>query len=87
MRRHATRALFVLASVAAIGGCTSVSREDSRVRDNLTPELSTLSERPREVDNRMLITMDTNAREINNDLLRMWLLDRPSRLTRQPMPR
>lgn len=70
-----------------LSACTSVSPADAKVRENLTPELSTLSETPREVDNTMIHAMDTNARGINNDLRRMWLLDRPTRLTRQPMPR
>lgn len=78
-------ALVALALSAS--GCESPSKEDADVRASVTPELRTLSERSIEVDNTMLLTLDTNARSINNDLRRIWLLDRPVRLTREPMPR
>jgi hypothetical protein len=57
------------------------------VRNNLTPELASLQQRPIDMDNRARLTVDTNMRAINNDLARLWLLDRPSRLTRETMPR
>lgn len=79
--------LITAAAAATLAGCQSVSREDAKVRGELTPELKTLSQRSIDWDNRALITMDENARGANNDLTRFWLLDRPSRLNREPVPR
>jgi hypothetical protein len=82
-RRSLTLALLGVATLA-LGGCSS---QDSKVRNNLYPELTTLQERPIEWDNRATLAVDTNLRAANNDLTRLLLLDRPSRLTREPMPR
>lgn len=79
---------FALAAFVA-GGCSSntAAGRDSKVRNNLTPELSTLYQRPIDWDNRETLTVDENLRMANEDLTRMWLLDRPSRLARERVPR
>ncbi len=78
-------------SVAALllGGCYSntAAGRDAKVRGNLTPELSTLAQRPIDVDNRTTLTFDENLRMANEDWNRLWLLDRPSRLARARVPR
>lgn len=81
--------VLALGAALVVGGCNSntAAGRDARVRANLTPELSTLSQRPIEVDNRMTLSMDENLRLANEDLIRMWLLDRPSRLSRARVPR
>lgn len=85
--RRMCRVVSPLVLVVLVAGCSSVSREDADVRSELTPELTTLGQRGIDWDNRALIAVDTNLRSANNDLTRMWLLDRPSRLNREPMPR
>jgi hypothetical protein len=83
VRRSISLVVLGLAALA-LGGCSS--SQDSKVRNNLYPELTTLSQRPIEWDNSATLAVDTNLRAMNNDLTRLFLLDRPSRLTREPMP-
>lgn len=87
MRRRAATgtALLALACAAAVG----CSAQDSRLasyRLNPTPELDTLHERHDDIDNALTITTDTNLRSMNQTIGRVLLLDRPMRLTREPMP-
>lgn len=78
-----------LIAAAALTGCSGSgpAGRDAAVRSNPTPELQTLAQRPIEVDNRMTLTTDENLRMAWEDLGRMWLFDRPSRLTRERIPR
>lgn len=71
------------ASMASIG-CSSGDKHTARFRSNPTPELDTLARRRTDIDNRLTITNDTNLRSFNEDIGRLLLLDRPSRLTPQP---
>lgn len=77
--------LVVLVAAGAVasvmGGC---SRAD-RYRMNPTPELDTLGQTRAEMDNRMTVTNDTNARSFNRDVGYLFLQDRPSRLTPAPV--
>jgi hypothetical protein len=88
--RNPTAAALAIGLAAMLAGCagsdTSAVRYAS-IRDNPTPELDTLYQRPVEIDNRLTLTTDENLRMFVEDLGRMWLLDRPSRLTREPVPR
>ncbi len=70
------------ASLLAMSGCAGSHL--SRFRSNPTPELSSLGMRQAEVDNRTTIVFDHNKRAMYDDLRRMFLTDRPSRLTAQP---
>lgn len=89
----ASRSVVVLGvSVAALvlAGCSSsntAAARDSKVRGNLTPELMTLSQRSIDVDNRVVLSTDENLRMANEDFIRMWFFDRPSRLSRTRIPR
>lgn len=81
------RTVMVALVVAGVGagmlsGCASRS---ATYRSNPTPELDTLSMSRDEIDNRLTVTNDSNARMINRDVGYFWLLDRPSRLTPQPV--
>ena len=78
-----------LLAAALLAGCSSntASSRDDAVRANLTPELHTLSERPIDDNNRTVLAVDTNLRSANEDLSRLLLFDRPSRLTRVRLPR
>jgi hypothetical protein len=81
-----TAASFVLvAGLAGCGGSPS-ARRDSEVRGNVTPELETLSQRPIDVSNTQTVVWDENLRMANEDWNSLWLLDRPSRLSRWRMP-
>ncbi len=46
----------------------------------------TLTETPGENRNRMLYTVDTNAKQIPSDVERLLLLERPTYLTDAPIP-
>lgn len=85
------------ASILALGagtllatGCTNSTRSDyaqaQKIRDNLTPELDTLYQRPDDIENSLAIMADENGRMIWQDLGRAMYTDRPSRLTREPVP-
>jgi len=92
-RAHAAPTLvaacLLAAGIATLSGCSSntAAARDAQVRANLTPELLTLYQRPIDADNRIALTMDENLRMANQDLGRVMLLDRPSRLTRERIPR
>jgi hypothetical protein len=82
-------AAILCLSAAALAGCSNSgpAGRDAAVRANLTPELRTLSQRPIDVDNRVTLVVDENLRMVNQDWGRFWLMDRPSRLTPERMPR
>lgn len=88
-RAAAASSLLVALLLAAAGGCSSntAAARDAQVRENLTPELYTLGQRPIDADNAIAITVDENLRMANEDMGKLWLLDRPSRLNRVRMPR
>jgi hypothetical protein len=89
MQTSATSRRLIVAAVLASGlagvaGCAS-SQYD-QVKADPTPNLDTLYQRPEDVDNAMVVTFDENERMFWQDLGRFWLTDRPSRLTREPIP-
>jgi hypothetical protein len=93
MLNHPTpsRGVFVavaFVAVAGLVGCSSspAAKRDAEVRGNVTPELETLSQRPIDVSNTQTVVWDENLRMANEDWDRLWLLDRPSRLSHWRMP-
>lgn len=79
------------AAAATLVGCTTASSpadyaQAERIRSNLTPELDTLYQRPDDMSNAMTIMADENGRMFWQDLGRVFYVDRPSRLTREPVP-
>jgi len=88
MHKHKNlcRLALIIAGLAGgamlLGGC---SRADS-YRWNPTPEIQTLHQTKDEVDNRIAVTNDTNFRNLNEDIGRFFLLDRPLRLSNRPIP-
>jgi hypothetical protein len=84
-----TSALLLTAIAGAtLAGCTGGGPHNHhRIQGNLTPEVDTLYQRRVDMDNRIALTNDENLRMFNQDLGRFWLLDRPSRLSREPNPR
>ena len=72
---------------AGLVGCSGSLGRDASLRADPTPELDTLYQRPVDVDNSMAIMSDENWRMFTEDLGRAFYTDRPSRLTREPVPR
>jgi hypothetical protein len=88
MRRRAPLALLLaVGAAAAITGCSSGDARLDEVRADATPNLDTLHQRPEDIDNAMTVTFDENGRMFWQDMGRFWLTDRPSRLTRETIPR
>lgn len=81
--RHAAL-LTTLAGIALLSGCTESRYQ--QVKDDATPNLDTLYQRPEDVDNALVVTFDENGRMFWQDLGRAFYVDRPSRLTREPIP-
>ncbi len=65
----------------APGGCGRTGK----YRANPSPDVDTLSMSHDEIDNRLTVTNDSNARQLNRDIGYFFMLDRPSRLTPQPV--
>ncbi len=92
--RRASASLTALSLLAVVGlsGCsvlgprTSHDPDADRIRKNPTPELHTLHETPHDVQNVIAIMQNENARMRNQDAQRVLMIDRPSRLTREPVP-
>jgi hypothetical protein len=81
---------LVVGAAGLVTGCESTTPQQEKVRlirNNLTPELDTMHQRPDDIDNAIAITFDENGRMLNEDLGRLFLLNRPSRLTPEPTPR
>ncbi len=81
-------AASVLIASGLLAGCYSGSvGRDAALRSNPTPELMTLHQRPVDVDNAIAVMSDENWRMFSQDLGRVFYTDRPSRLTREQVPR
>lgn len=82
--------IALVSGLAAAGAClVGCSAQQSRLneyRANPTPDVDTLNQRHDDIDNRLTVTNDTNFRMMNSDIGRVLLLDRPSRLTPEPIP-
>ncbi|MBL8762006.1 MAG: hypothetical protein JNL50_11965 [Phycisphaerae bacterium] len=83
-------ALLAAAAAATLVGCsTGDYNEDlaNEVRADLSPELDTMYERPTDIKNREALVVDENLRLLNEDMARLFLMDRSSILADHPMPR
>jgi len=89
--RTAARALalaslaLVSASLTACGG-NAQSTRPGHIRNNITPELATLTSRPVDLKNDRALVANYNWRIMSEDFNRAMLIDRPTRLTSLPMP-
>lgn len=83
-----TAALFALCLGAGFGlsGCTDNERYEA-IKADPTPDLLTLAERPVDADNAWTVTRNENWRMFWRDLGKATYVDRPSRLTRETIPR
>lgn len=94
MRSNTARKSLTVALGAAtllLGACSSGPPSSyeraAQIRDNPTPQLVTLSQREVDLKNDFALMVDENMRMAREDLRRLFLLHRPSRLTRYPIPR
>jgi hypothetical protein len=86
-RRTAVGITVLAGGLLVAGGCTSPIDRNARVRYDLSPELDTLHQRSDDVANSLALMSDENWRMFWEDMGRFWYVDRPSRLTFEPLPR
>ena len=74
-------------AMAFLGGCQTSAQQAQRneIVLNPTPELGTLQSRETDVTNTTTVVFDTNLRSFRSDIGRLFLTDRPSRLTPEPV--
>jgi hypothetical protein len=75
-------ALLICAGLGA--GCYTSNAQLNEVREDPSPSVDTLSQRSVDIDNTIVYTFDENGRMFWEDLGRLSLFDRPSRLNREP---
>lgn len=75
------------AAVGLTSGCSNSAQQEQRneIVLNPTPELGTLQSREVDVTNTTTVVFDTNLRSFRSDVGRLFLTDRPSRLTPEPV--
>jgi len=78
-------ALALLGAAATLTGCAS--GRVAQYRGNPTPETATLGDSQAQMHNRSAEMLDANLSLLLEDLARMGLWDRPSRLSKKPIPR
>lgn len=85
MSRTSRIALTVLAAGVTLStvGCS----RQANIRRNPTPELYTLTGRYVDHQNDFALMWDENMRMLAQDWARFWYVDRPSRLTQEPIAR
>ena len=77
--------LAALSGLIALGGCSAERSQLADVRFNPTPELATLDATPDERANGMALNTSTNLRALNADVARVVYLNRPSRMSPEPI--
>ena len=80
------KAAFITLALALVGGCATENSRHSAVVGDLTPELLTVNRRPVDAQNMTSLTWNTDNRLLWDDLSRGALTDRPSRLSKYPVP-
>ncbi len=76
-------ALLAASACVTLMGCSRASN----IRRNPTPELYTLTGRYVDYQNDFALMWDENMRMLAQDWARFWYVDRPSRLTQEPIAR
>jgi hypothetical protein len=78
--------LAALATMGLASGCNSAQQQQrNEIVLDPTPELGTLQSREVDVTNTTTVVFDTNWRSFRSDVGRLFLTDRPSRLTPEPV--
>jgi uncharacterized lipoprotein YajG len=88
-KKSVMRAMFGTMAAVCLAGCANTSNYPghSEVANDITPDILSLSKRPIDANNTMRLTNNENYRMMWDDLGRLSLLNRPSRLSPYPMPR
>lgn len=74
--------LLLAAASAGLGGCASSDDVSfNAIKGDLTPHIVGLTERDVDIERNMAVVGNQNLRMFWGDLGRMWLFDRPSRLS------
>jgi hypothetical protein len=75
----------IVASLALMGGCgDKITGGD--VRADMSPELKSMAHNSEQLENRYARSQDTTLRQIWDDIDELLLRDKPSRLSRYPVP-
>lgn len=77
---------ILLLAVACQAGCQTASPRHGNIVHNLTPDLMGTVNRPVDAQNMTSLTWNTGRRQIWDDFARLSLVDRPSRLSKLPVP-
>lgn len=77
-------ALALVSGALLATGCASKRDRLSEFRENPTPELVTMNQRPDDVRNLSALIRNEHKRMLVRDWRYLWLLDRPTRLTPEP---
>jgi uncharacterized lipoprotein YajG len=85
LRNARTTILCSLAALALLSGCSKQDSQRFATVLDPTPELGTLNAREDDVINTTTGVFDTNWRAFRSDVGRLFLTDRPSRLTPEPV--
>lgn len=88
MSRTHTRITLVsiVALAAGLCGCTTDERYEA-IKADPAPEMLTLNERVVDADNAWTVSRNENWRMFWQDMSRAAMVDRPSRLTKETIPR
>lgn len=83
--RIAAAAGLCAISFTLVGCISGADERHAEFLSNPTPDLDTYAETRNEMDNRAATVLDTNFRRLNDDLDRVFFMDRPMR-GRYPIP-
>lgn len=74
---------ILFSGIVSLAGCATDPEDVSykSISRNLTPELQGVTERGIDIDRNMAVTSNQNLRMMWGELGRMWLFDKPSRLS------
>lgn len=90
-QRREINVICVAAAVVATGvvlaGCSAGGPEYDKIKNNITPELMTASQRPVDVESAVALNWNTDNRLFWNDMGRAFYTDRPSHLSPFAIPR
>lgn len=83
------RVMFGSMVAVCLAGCANTNDYPghTEVANDITPDMLSLSKRPIDANNTMRLTNNENYRMMWDDLGRLTLLNRPSRLSHYPVPR
>ncbi len=85
--KRAFRTAAVGMLMAAFAGCSSKMNDvDKQILTDYSPEWTTMKDDREQRIYRVVNTIDTNFRQLNDDVDSVFLLDRPLRLNRIPVP-